>query len=286
VVQTAAINTTTPGVLSITTGDQFNWTTSVAGTELAGVVLEVYLMPGQRNNQVNHYFANNGAIDSVFYLATRPMVITRIDYTHASAASGTCTFQVEIESGTTAPGAGSTAVLTTPFDCQGTALVIQNGVLSANTRLNPGDRLSMDFTGTTTGLAGGQLTVTFAPYDDRKDIVFNAPLNANNQDAPFFIADRSYEIVAASAIWSTAATAGANAQLTVCSGTQDAASGLDIIANDTNAGFQIDGTANTVEVGTFIAGRNFLFAGDRLGIDYTVTTSILGLNITVTLRPA
>jgi len=56
---------------------------------------------------------------------------------------------------------------------------------------------------------------------------------------------------------------------------------------DTNAGFQIDGTANTVEAATFIsAGRNFLQTGDRLSLDFTATTTIVGMVCTVTLRNA
>jgi hypothetical protein len=281
--------TTVPGALNIQPGDSLNWQIVSAGTELSGVCMSVLLAPGNKGNQATFYFSGTMAVDNCFFVANRPMTVVRIDYMHSSASSGVCNMQVTIDSAG-APGTG-TDILTNNanagFDCQAAINTVQSGILGTATRLNPGDRLSADFSGTTTGLAGGVLTVSFAPSENRREAVYNAVLNAGHVDAGFFIADRPYQVELASAVWSTAGGAGANAQLTVDSGTQAPGAGLDLLSNDSNAGFQIDGTANTVEVGTFqSAGRNFLQAGDRLGIDFTATATIVGFVCTVTLRPA
>jgi hypothetical protein len=288
--QTASL-ITTPSVMSLQTGDTLQWTTSAVGTELAGVVVSIILSPGGRGSQATFYCTNTGATDACIFVATRPMTISRIDWVHGTAASSACNVQVTLDTGTAAPGTGTDILSNNSnagFDCTASAGVPQNGTLvAAATRMNPGDRLSLDFSGTTTGLTNGVAVVTFAPSEDRKEVTFYGQANSTHVDNVFFIADRAYQIEAASAVWSTPATAGANCQLVVDSGTQAPGAGLDLLSNDTNAGFQIDGTANTVEVGTFIAaGRNFLQTGDRLSLDYTVTTSIVGMVCTVTLKAA
>jgi hypothetical protein len=59
------------------------------------------------------------------------------------------------------------------------------------------------------------------------------------------------------------------------------------MSNNTNAGFDMKGTAETVQVGTFVDTRyNFLLAGDRLSVDFAGTlTSLAGVVVTVSLAP-
>lgn len=288
--QTATMSTVA-GATSIAAGDRLMWSLSTSATELAGVIVTVVLAPGNRNSQTSVFLSNTIAVDGTLFIANRPMTITGIQYMHTAAASGTCTVQITKDTGTDAPGAG-TDLLTdnaaAGFNCQATASVIQTGTLvsAAAARLATGDRLAMDFAGTTTGLTGVVITITFAASEDRKDVTFLANANGQHVDGAFFLADRAYEIVAARAVWSTAAAAG-NAQLTVDSGTAAPGAGLDLLSMDTNAGFQIDGTANTVETATFInSANNFLLPGDRLSIDFSAATNIVGFVCTVTLRPA
>jgi len=287
-VQTATLSAVS-GATSIAAGDRIEWTNSTTSTQLAGVTVTVVLAPGNRNNQATFYATGAGLADCVFYVATRPMVITRVDYVHTVAASAASNVQLVIDTSTNAPGAG-TDVLTNNtaagFDCNGTANVVQNGTFTAGTRMAAGDRLAVDFSGTLTGLAGMVLTVTFAPSEDLKEVSISNQANGTHIDANFFIADRPYYVYLASAVWSTAGSSG-NTQLVIASGTTAIASGVDLIALDTAAGFQHDGTANTVEVGTFISeGVRYMNTGDRLGLDFATITSLVGFVCTVTLKPA
>ncbi len=287
-VQTATLSAVA-GVTSFTAGDRISWTNSTTSTELAGVTVTVVLAPGNRNNQATCYLTSSSVADACFFIATRPMIITRIDYIHATAAGAASNVQVVLDTGTDAPGAG-TDILTNNtnagFACNGTANTVQNGTFTAGTRMVAGNRLSVDFSGTTTSLAGMCIVVTFAPAEDLKDVTIFCQANGTCIDANFFIADRPYYVVAASAVWSTAGSSG-NTQLVIASGTTAIASGTDLIALDTAAGFQHDATANTVEVGTFISeGIRYMGTGDRLGLDFATITSLVGFVCTVTLKPA
>lgn len=277
------------GDTSIIAGDRISWQNSTTSTQLAGVTVTVVLAPGNRNNQATCYMTGASIADACFFIANRPMIITRIDYLHGTAAGAASNVQVTQDTGTDAPGAG-TNILTnnagSGFDCAGAVNTVQNGTFTAGTRLATGDRLSVDFSGTTTSLATMCIVVTFAPAEDLKDVTIFCQANATHIDANFFIADRPYYVVAASAVWSTAGSSG-NTQLVIASGTTAIASGTDLIALDTAAGFQHDATANTVEVGTFISdGVRYMATGDRLGLDFATITSLVGFVCTVTLRPA
>ncbi len=101
---------------------------------------------------------NSGAIDQILWIARVPMVLIEASYIHSTAGTdgGAVTLQITKDTGTTAPGAG-TALLTSAFNCKGTANTLQIGSLVttvATRTLAAGDRLGLDFTGTTTSLAG------------------------------------------------------------------------------------------------------------------------------------
>jgi len=114
--------------------------------------------------QVIPVFDASPADKSVF-IAPHNLVVKRIDYTHATAGSdgGAVTLQVTKMTGAQAPSAGA-AMLATAFNCKGTALTVQGGALSgtaADLRLNAGDRIGLDYTGTLAALAGVHLTIVY-----------------------------------------------------------------------------------------------------------------------------
>jgi hypothetical protein len=113
--------------------------------------------------------------------------------------------------------------------------------------------------------------------------------NAVLADEAFFIADRAYEVVGISEVHATAGSdAGAvNLQVTKDTGTNAPGAGTDLLTNNANAGFNMKGTANTVQNGTLVATQatKRLAAGDRLSIDYAgVLTALAGVVVTVKLR--
>jgi len=103
-------------------------------------------------------------------------------------------------------------------------------------------------------------------------------------DAVFFIATRAYNIVSISAVFSVTAGGASKLQVTKDTATDAPGAGTDILTNNTNTGFDLALTANTVQVGTFAA--TSLAAGDRLAVDYAqAIQNTAGLVVTACLSP-
>lgn len=114
--------------------------------------------------------------------------------------------------------------------------------------------------------------------------------NGSLADECFFIAERAYTAVAISEVHATAGNdAGAvSLQITKDTGTQAPGAGTDLLTNNAGAGFNLKGTANTVQNGTLVAtaGACDLAAGDRLSVDFAGTlTTLAGVVATVALVP-
>jgi hypothetical protein len=96
-----------------------------------------------------------------FFTAMRPMEILVVSECH-SVASSSGTLQIEKLTGTQAPGAGSTILLTT-ISTAGAAntVITRQGPqqLSTARTLKPGDRLAFIDAGTLTGLVGLHVTL-------------------------------------------------------------------------------------------------------------------------------
>lgn len=102
-------------------------------------------------------------------------------------------------------------------------------------------------------------------------------------DRQFFVAPRACAIVAISEVHAVAAGGASVVQVTKETGTTAPGGGTDILTNNTNTGFDLAATAQTVQVGTFAA--TSLAAGDRLSIDFAqAIQSTAGLLITVLLK--
>lgn len=110
--------------------------------------------------------ANAGAVDQAFFLSQVPCKVIGISYIHATAGTGSGSVNVQVtkDTGTDAPGAGTDLLTNNTnagFDCKGTANTVQTGALVTTTAVNlaAGDRLSLDFAGTLTSLAGVLVSV-------------------------------------------------------------------------------------------------------------------------------
>lgn len=281
--------------LQCAAGDRLGIKFSTTATELVGVCISITVAPSGTGEWVTYNLQANGdLVDQAFYLAQRDVIVTAAYYVHSTKCSVASTVvQVVKDTSTNAPGAG-TDILTnntnTGFDLTGANNTVQTGTLTATAatlRLAPGDRLSVDFAGTLTALAGVIVVVVLQPVStSRKEVLFALSKNANLVDQQFFIADRNYKIVDAAAVWSVAAASG-NVQLTRDKTTDAPGAGTDLLSMDTNAGWQVDGTANTPEVATWKDTRfNYLLAGDRLSLDMAVGISLAGLVVNVGLEPA
>jgi hypothetical protein len=120
-------------------------------------------------------------------------------------------------------------------------------------------------------------------------VTFSMLANGSLADQAFFVSDRAYQVVAITEVHSVAGNdAGAvNVQVTKDTGTQAPGAGADLLTNNTNAGFNLKGTANTPQTGglTATVANLKLAAGDRLSVDFAGTlTTLAGVVITVLLK--
>jgi hypothetical protein len=112
--------------------------------------------------------ANGACVDQQFFIADRAYQVTAINEIHAVAGNdaGAVSLQVTKDTSTNAPGAGTDLLTNTAgagFNMKSTAQTVVAGTLSvtaSDLQLAAGDRLSLDFAGTITTLAGVTVTVT------------------------------------------------------------------------------------------------------------------------------
>lgn len=285
--------------VAIAAGDRLSLNVTGTTTALAGVVVEVTLAPGFTGPQAVFVMNDNtGLADQCFYTATKTVKIARIDYVHATAGTNGSAVNVQVtkDTSTNAPGAGTDLLTNNTnagFDCKGTINVVQSGALSAtaaNLILVPGDRLSVDFSGTLTALAGLVIVVTFETLYQTIDVSYNMNANGSLADGSIFIANRPYRLLYATEVHSTAGSDGGavSMQVTIDRSTDAPGAGSDLLSNNTAAGFDMKSTANTPVVGTFAnTGLNYLYLGDRLSLDFAgVLTALAGVELTLTLEEA
>lgn len=106
-------------------------------------------------------------------------------------------------------------------------------------------------------------------------------------DRAIFVAPVACQVVAASQVHAVAAGGASKLQLTKDVSTDAPGAGTDLLTNNTNTGFDLNATANTVQVGTLTAtvASLQLAVGDRLSLDFANTIqSTAGLVVTVWLK--
>lgn len=291
--QTATL-VTNPATLTLAAGDRLAIDYTGTLTTLAGVCVVVWMQPlASPTLDITYCWNANGElVDTAFFVANDRYVVTAARWSHATAAGAASNVQLVKDTGTDAPGAG-TNLLTNDtnagFETDGTANVPQTGALTATAAsllLAQGDRLSVDYSGTITSLAGVVLTVSLTPLAGRTEIPFFIPSAwAANTDQTFFIADRDYIARIGSEVHAVAAGGTSTAQLTKDTGTDAPGAGTDLLL----AAWDLNGTANTTDPDLLAAAPYtvHLRAGDRLAIDFAhAVQSSSGLCLTVALNAA
>lgn len=107
---------------------------------------------------------NASSIDKTFFVATRRYYVKAISGSPTVAGSdgGAVTAVIKKASGTTAIASG-TALHSSSYNLKGTADTVQNlTVTEADSMIEVGDRIGVDFTGTLTA-AVGTITVALCP---------------------------------------------------------------------------------------------------------------------------
>lgn len=102
-------------------------------------------------------------------------------------------------------------------------------------------------------------------------------------DRQIFVAPVACALVAASEVHAVAAGGASVVQLVKDTGTAAPGAGTDILTNNTNTGFDLNATAQTVQVGTFAA--TSFAVGDRISLDFANTIqSTAGLCVSIILK--
>lgn len=292
--------------ISVKAGEMLSVKFSTGLTSLAGVEITVYMQPQAiMQPAVFNMQLNADIVTQCFFLANRYLTVTGIQAVIGTVASGapTITLDVTKDTSTNAPGAG-VSLLAAAINVSNTATAntpITPALTVTTTRLllAPGDRLAIKTTGTLTALAGVTFVVSFANGTFSTIVsqpagiiqpVYNL-FSATNLGVAtaFLIADRDYYVQDVSGVWSVAGGTGARVTVTVDNGTTAAGGGTSVLTDNTNAGFDLTATANTVVVGTkSVSARNLLLpAGSRLSAKFAGTTSpVAGLVLAVSLLPA
>lgn len=291
--QTATL-ATNQSTLIFQAGDRLAFDITGTTTALAGVLVTVMLQPLEAPTMdITFSWAANAQLTSsnaAFFVANAPYTVSAVRWSHSTpGSSATCAIEMTKDTGTDAPGAG-TALLTnntnTGFNGNATADVPQVGALVTTagvTTLAIGNRLSLDFNGTLTALAGVVCTVSLTPIANRTEINFYLPSTwAANTDRSFFTVDRDYTAFCSSEVHAVAAGGASTAQLTKDSGTDAVGAGVDLLtgADDLN------GTANTVDSDLLVTtlGYRNMQAGQRISYDFAnAVQSSAGLCVTVSL---
>ncbi len=102
-------------------------------------------------------------------------------------------------------------------------------------------------------------------------------------DRQIFVAPIACALVAVSEVHAVAAGGASALQLVKDTGTTAPGAGTDILTNNTNSGFDLAATAQTVQVGTFAA--TTFAVGDRISLDFAqAIQSTAGLCISIILK--
>lgn len=294
----ATANTLQTGVLAgkrltagitLAPGEQLSLVLSTTTTSLAGLEIMVWARPFLGYNVANLYLLANAAIATkTFFLNIIPgRTITGISarWSVAGSDAGAVTGDITKDTGTSAPGAG-TSVLSATFSLKGTANTTIFPTLSgtaANLLMASGDRLAFKLTGTPTALAGLVITVFF---DSGLGQTITIPATSFlNQGVDFtaFIAERYVQIDDAWFTWSAVGGGGSTVTITADRGTTAPGAGTAMLtaAIDTTA------TANTPVEGTVTTNKPVLILapGDRLGVHFAGTVGTLaGLTGSIRMR--
>lgn len=119
-------------------------------------------------------------------------------------------------------------------------------------------------------------------------VTYKIPAAATATDTNIFIAPYDCYLVDAYEVHSVAGSDGSavNLQLTKDTGTTAPGAGTDLLANNSDAGFNLKGTADTVQAAVFktTAGIRNLAKGDRISVDFAGTqTSVAGTTVTLVI---
>ena len=261
--------------LILAAGDRL--TVSFTGTfaALTGVVVTVALKEEVTETGRDYTYVSEvegGLIDRCIFVAPAACKLVGVSEVHSTAGTDSGAVTLQVKKGTTALLTAALSLKTTINTPQNGTLVTTEGVVD----IAPGDRIVLDYTGTTTALAGVCITLKFAVADPTLSFVNVTHLAAGNMaDEAFFIAPYAGALAFGASVHGTATNGAAKAQVVKDTGTNAPGAGTDTLTNASNAGFDVNSTADTFEDAGFSLTRTVpaFAAGNRLSLDYSAATT-------------
>lgn len=157
--------TATAGVGGTNAGGSLNFVPGAAAS--TGAPGEFKINGNAAITFATYFFTGTpAATDQVFFVATRAMRVKSISAVHSVAAGGVSTLTVHKDTGTAAPGAGTSLHQSGSFDLNATANTVQTATLSttvATLALAAGDRLAVNYANAIQSSAGVVVTVGMVP---------------------------------------------------------------------------------------------------------------------------
>jgi hypothetical protein len=261
-------------------------------TALAGVVLTVFSAPGFKELLYTYNMQANGSIATqTFGGLNRDGVVQSVWMTWSAAGtdSGTVTADCTIDA-SGVPG-GGTSVLAAAQSVKMTANTPVNVPLSATAASllgRAGNHLSVKVTGTLTALAGLVVTVSVGPvggfhYMGEAQATFTLKANGSLATQGFFLADRDYEVLEVSTIYSTNAGAADTLDIFIDKGVVAPGGGASCLTST----ISLNGSANTTIFTAANAARHLrlLSQGDLMTAKSAAFGTTAGLTVTVSLAP-
>ena len=237
--------------------------------------------------------------DTVFFIADQTYKIHSIEEVHSVLGSHGSAVTLLIRRCTGTQAAASGSALCSSINMKATADTVQTATLASDTfqkdgtnllTLTEGDRLSADFTGTLTALTNVVVSVELSPGLESNTADVYLPANGDLIDSAFYIATRPQKVTGIKQIHSTLGTNGSavSLQVTKDTGTNAPGAGTNLLTNNSNAGFNLKSTVETVQEGSLASAAATLLmnAGDRLALDFAGTlTTVAGLLVSVKFEP-
>ncbi len=280
--------------IAIRPGDRLSFITSTQTlTSLAGVCLSVFFAPAFRSQTLALVInANNRiATRTIANISQPARVVTGVSvfYKVKGSDAGAVTLDITQDTTTGAPGSG-TSILAAPMSLKQTAGTVYNPTLAVATALllTQGNRLAFLLSGTPTAITGLVIMVYTTPaavLNPQFSQESNTDLGVSQKWAGPF--DRDYIVEDVDCIFDTAAGGALKLAVTIDGPTTAPGAGTVVQTDNSNAGFDLNATANTLQVATMAGYRNrILPAGYTLGMLYSTTKqSLAGLQLSATLRP-
>lgn len=255
--------------LTLGPGEGLSLVIASAVTSLAGLIVTVWVQPHTDLTYATYNRRANGDIvagsETIFLNPIPGMKVRSVVARWGTAATnaGAVTLDITKDTGTTAPGAGTSVLLAalSVKTAANTAMYPALAASAATLTMGALDRLALKMTGTLTALAQLSVTVFFEPISDSLLLIPFSLWDGLSTDRAIFCSNALYRFVGFWETWSTAGTSGVHMP-TKDGGTTAPGAGTAMAL----AGINDVGTANTPLGVAVLTAAGVQFTSGAIGV--------------------